>query len=40
MQTIEHEVGIMMLGFAIWLLARIIPGILALFYGRLPSFAL
>ncbi len=30
MQTIEHLVGIMMLGFAIWLLARIIPGPLAL----------
>ncbi len=26
MQTIEHLVGIMLLGFAIWLLARIIPG--------------
>jgi len=31
MQTIEHLVGIMMLAFAIWLLARIIPGPLALF---------
>jgi len=30
MQTIEHMVGIIMLGFAIWLLARIIPGPLAL----------
>lgn len=30
MQTIEHVVGIIMLGFAIWLLARIIPGPLAL----------
>lgn len=31
MQTIEHLVGVMMLAFAIWLLARIIPGPLALF---------
>jgi len=30
MQTIEHLVGVMMLAFAIWLLARIIPGPLAL----------
>lgn len=30
MQTIEHLVGILMLGFAIWLLARIIPGPLTL----------
>lgn len=30
MQTIEHIVGILMLGFAIWLLARIIPGPVAL----------
>lgn len=30
MQTIEHGVGIIMLAFAIWLLARIIPGPLAL----------
>lgn len=30
MQTIEHVVGIMMLGFAIWLLSRIIPGPISL----------
>jgi thiol:disulfide interchange protein DsbD len=31
MQTIEQVVGIIMLAFAIWLLARIIPGSIALF---------
>jgi thiol:disulfide interchange protein DsbD len=30
MQTIERSVGVIMLGFAIWLLSRVIPGPLAL----------
>ena len=31
MQTIEHVVGIIMLGFSIWLLAKILPGSVILF---------